>query len=52
MYHVIEGFRWCFIKGYNPQKAFIIFSIIFSILIFLFGVYYFRKTEKNIVDLL
>ena len=52
MYHVIEGFRWCFIKGYNPPEGFIVFSIIFLILIFLFGVYYFRKTEKNIVDLL
>ncbi len=51
MVGVIDGFRWC-IQGtevslYPP--AFLI-SIVSSVLLFYFGLYFFKKTEKTFAD--
>ena len=47
---VIDGFRWC-ILGTNPptQYAYISFAIV--ILIFISGLFYFKKVEKIMADI-
>lgn len=53
MYWVCEGFRWSIIgSGETPFQKDIIPSIILTIFILVVGVYYFRKSERTIVDLL
>ena len=53
MYWVCEGFRWCVIgSGESPFQRGIIPSIILTLLIFIIGMYKFKKSERTIVDLL
>lgn len=53
MVGVIEGFRWCLLGGttviYMPG---LISSIGFCILLFIIGLWYFRKTEKTFADII
>jgi lipopolysaccharide transport system permease protein len=53
MVGVIDGFRWCILGGeskiYFP--GFII-SILLSLVILIAGIGYFRKVEKNFVDII
>lgn len=53
MVGVIDGFRWCicgtvmniFIPGF-------ILSVLVSMLLLVYGIYYFRKTERNFADII
>lgn len=48
---IVEGFRWCLIGGQAPNNlCFISFAL--SVCLFISGVYYFKKTEKIMVDIL
>jgi lipopolysaccharide transport system permease protein len=50
MVGVVEGFRWALI-GTNPPSLMIGLSTIVSILLFVTGLFYFRRMEKNFADL-
>jgi lipopolysaccharide transport system permease protein len=51
MVGVIDGFRWC-ILGNNSHIYLpgMILSIVFTLLLLFFGVWYFRKMEKTFAD--
>lgn len=53
MVGVIDGFRWCIygskINLYIPG---FILSIVFSIIMFIIGLWYFRRTEKTFADII
>lgn len=51
MVGVVEGFRWALIGTDTKPGFIIIVSSLISITIFLTGIYYFRKTEKNFADI-
>jgi lipopolysaccharide transport system permease protein len=53
MVGVIDGFRWC-ITGGQIQLAVWPFlgSVVITIFLMFFGVYYFRKTEKSFADII
>jgi lipopolysaccharide transport system permease protein len=48
---IVEGFRWCLFGGELVSQYFII-SIIFVFIIFISGVYYFKKIERVMADIL
>jgi lipopolysaccharide transport system permease protein len=51
MVGVIEGFRWSILGQHNSLNLYgLILSAILGILIFIFGIAYFRKVEKRFVD--
>ncbi|MCL4377357.1 MAG: ABC transporter permease [Actinobacteria bacterium] len=51
MVGVIDGFRWCIIgKGVSFYMIGFIISIVLTIVIFIVGILYFRKTEKTFAD--
>lgn len=52
MTSVIEGFRTVFSRGELMNSNLIIISVFSSILIFVAGVWYFKKTEKYISDMI
>ncbi len=47
---IIEGFRWCILGG-NPPEAFAFISVGVMALLFISGLYYFKKVEKVIADI-
>jgi lipopolysaccharide transport system permease protein len=47
---VIEGFRWALLGTEPPDWFLLVLSTIVSFLIFIAGVYIFRRTERSIVD--
>lgn len=53
MVGIIDGFRWCILGGehqiYWPGM---IISIVTTLLLFLFSIYYFRKMEKKFADII
>jgi lipopolysaccharide transport system permease protein len=53
MVGVIDGFRWCITGGQIQINAngFII-SVMISLLFLVWGIFYFRKTEKNFADII
>ena len=51
MVGVIDGFRWSIIgKGVNFYMPGFLLSIGLTIIIFIIGIFYFRKTEKTFAD--
>jgi lipopolysaccharide transport system permease protein len=48
---IIEGFRWCLFGGDSPSFYFYI-SIGFVFLLFISGIFYFRKLEKTMSDII
>lgn len=51
MVGVIDGFRWSIIgKGINFYMTGFIISIVLTIVLFIVGIFYFRKTEKTFAD--
>ena len=51
MVGVIDGFRWCIIgKGVSFYMPGFIISIVLTLVIFVIGIIYFRKTEKSFAD--
>ena len=51
MVGVIDGFRWA-VLGQPLKGASFVLSIGVSVVLFLFGLWYFRKTEKAFADLI
>lgn len=47
---IIQGYRWCMIND-NPPNLFCIFSVLFSIILFITGMLYFIHIEDSIADL-
>lgn len=47
---VIEGFRWALLGTDTAPNAIIIASSVVSVLLFLSGLYYFRRMEKSFAD--
>jgi lipopolysaccharide transport system permease protein len=53
MVGVIEGFRWSIIvKSDHIYFPALIMSIVISILLFILGIWYFRKVERNFADII
>ena len=53
MVGVIDGFRWCLLRGQVPfQLSAFSFSIIITLLLCVTGIWYFRKTEKTFADVI
>ena len=48
---VIEGFRWCIIGG-NVNLQFVIFDTIIILFIFISSLFYFRRVERVMADIL
>ena len=46
---VIEGFRWAIMGGQRPGDLFII-SVIMVVVLFITGLFYFRRMEKSFAD--
>ena len=53
MVGVIDGFRWCILGGDAPlyTQAFLL-SVGISLLMLIFGIIYFRRTEKTFADVI
>jgi lipopolysaccharide transport system permease protein len=47
---VIQGFRWAIMGGPPPGELFIV-SVVMVVILFVTGLYYFRRMEKNFADL-
>jgi lipopolysaccharide transport system permease protein len=47
---IVEGFRWS-ILGSQPPHPYAFISYIMAISIFMSGLFYFRKVEKVIADI-
>jgi lipopolysaccharide transport system permease protein len=53
MVGVIDGFRWCILRGQSELNVqVLLFSVIVAIFFLWFGVHYFRKTERTFADLI
>ena len=52
MVGVIDGFRWAFTGKTQINVTGLAISIILSIFLLIFGIYYFRKTEKSFADII
>jgi lipopolysaccharide transport system permease protein len=52
MFWVTEGFRWTLLGTSNPPTIEIIYSIILVVTLLFSGLYIFKRSERNIVDLL
>lgn len=48
---LIEGFRWCLFGGAFPSTV-LLLSIVSVIILFITSIYYFRKTEKIMADII
>lgn len=48
---VIEGFRWCMIGG-ELNVNYLLYSIIIIVIIFISSIFYFRKVEKIMADII
>jgi lipopolysaccharide transport system permease protein len=49
---VVEGFRWAFLGTDTAPGSMMILSILASVLIFVGGIYYFRRMETKMADVL
>ena len=52
MVGVIEGFRWALLGKAAPDMGMMVISNVIIILIFISGLYYFRKMEKTFADII
>ncbi len=50
MVGVVEGFRWALLGREMPPDAMLAVSVIVSLVIFVGGLYYFSRMEKNLAD--
>jgi lipopolysaccharide transport system permease protein len=48
---IIQGYRWSILGG-NPPGSELIFSLIITFFIFLTGVFYFKRTERIMADII
>lgn len=48
---IVEGYRWCLIGGAEPTGYFWL-SISFVMILFVSGIYYFKKIEKTMADII
>ena len=51
MVGVVEGFRWALLGKANPSGEMLLASFSVVILIFLGGIFYFRRMEKTFADI-
>ncbi len=51
MTNVIEGFRWALLGSGQAPDRFIIFSALTVLPLLIAGAFYFRRTERTIVDI-
>jgi len=51
MVGVVEGFRWALLGAGSAPGAMIAVSSLVSIIIFVSGMYYFRKMERVFADI-
>mgnify|MGYP005831810323 FL=1 len=52
MYHIITNLREVIYLGKFPNTVTIIVSLLFSLIIFLFGLWFFKKNENRVMYLL
>ncbi len=53
MVGVIDGFRWCLLGGnISLHMPGFLISIFISLVVFVFGISYFRRTEKSFADII
>lgn len=53
MVGVIDGFRWCLLGGTTHIDTYgLLISTVLSILLFIIGIKYFRKTERTFADVI
>lgn len=51
MTHVIEGFRWALLGTGHPSGMLLVISALLVGMLLISGAFYFRRTERNIVDI-
>ncbi len=51
MTDVIEGFRWALLGAGQPPDAITLLSVLWILPFFIAGAFYFRRTERTIVDI-
>lgn len=51
MVGVVEGFRWCMVGGDAPPN-YIYYSFTFVIILFIGALYYFKKVERTMADII
>lgn len=51
MVGVVEGFRWCLLRGETVSGAMILVSAVAAVGIFVSGMYYFRRVERTFADI-
>jgi lipopolysaccharide transport system permease protein len=49
---LIDGFRWSLLGTPLPEKTYLIYSGIVIMLLFVSSIYYFRRTERLIADII
>jgi lipopolysaccharide transport system permease protein len=49
---IIDGFRWCILNTKSPNWSGIIFSMFIVLVIFIGGLFYFKKTERTFADII
>jgi lipopolysaccharide transport system permease protein len=49
---VVEGFRWALLGQGQPPDSLLFVSFVFVVILLIFGAFFFRRTEKSIVDLM
>jgi lipopolysaccharide transport system permease protein len=49
---VIQGFRWALLGSSEPPGVYFLVAVIVIIILLISGAYVFRRTERNIVDIL
>jgi lipopolysaccharide transport system permease protein len=50
---IIEGFRWCLLRGHVAPDVFsILLAILVTVVLLATGVWYFRKTERTFADVI
>ena len=52
MTSVIEGLRWALFGTGQPPDVFLLISVLVAVLLMIFGAFYFRRTERTIVDVI
>jgi lipopolysaccharide transport system permease protein len=51
MTNVIEGFRWALLGVGQPSNLMLLLSTLLVLPVLISGAYYFRRTERTIVDI-
>ena len=51
MTNVVEGFRWALLGAGHPSVLMLAVSFLLVVPVLVGGAYYFRRTERNIVDI-